>query len=108
MTAAQIVLLHTNIGAIEEKSYKTKTLYYCDKRLKGGGKCRFRFMFNAWPNIEEVVQEKNLTNKYSKQSKEMVLKYNADIPCHVFNIKKKQRYWHWAALTPQFYHNDAV
>ena len=92
-TAAQIVLSLSRSGAIDDTSYKTKTLYYCDKRLKGGGKCRFRFMFNAWPNIEEVVQEKNLTNKYSKQSKEMVLKYNADIPCHVLNIEK-QNYCH--------------
>ena len=105
MTASQIVLLLTNIGAIEEKSYKIKTLYCYNNRLKGKGKCRFRAMYNTWPGAEEIAWEQELTNKDSEKIKKIVLEYNPDIPCHVFNIEKG-RYRHWVALTQQFYHND--
>merc|ERR1712086_1162175 len=83
MTAAQIVLLLTTIGAIEEKSYKIKTLYYYNDRITGQGQYRFRAMYTAWPGSEEI--------------KKIVLEYNLDIPCHVFNIEQGI-YRHWVAL----------
>ena len=54
--------------------------------------------------LKRLLRQKKLTVKDSKQIKEMVLEYNVDIPCHVFNIEK-ERYSHWVTLTPQFYHN---
>ena len=105
LTADQVVLFLTKIGAIEEKSYKIKTLYYYNNRIKGKGKCRFRAMFNAWPGAEQVAWTLGLTNEDSEEIKRLVLDYDPDTPCHVFNIEKG-RYRHWVALTQQFYHND--
>merc|ERR1712086_54431 len=105
MTAAQIVLLLTNIGAIEEKSYKIKTLYYYNDRITGQGQYRFRAMYTAWPGAEEIGWERELTNEDSEEIKKIVLEYNLDIPCHVFNIEQGI-YRHWVALAQQFYHND--
>ena len=64
-------------------------------------------MINAWPNVEEIAWAQNLKNKDSKEIKNRVLEYNPENPCCVFNIEKG-RYWHWVALTPQFYNNDAI
>ena len=33
-------------------------MYYYNKRPKGCYKCRFRAMYNAWPNVAEAAQEK--------------------------------------------------
>ena len=64
-------------------------------------------MYNVWLNIIETALERKPTNTHSEQIKRLILEYNADVPCHVFNIEK-ERYNHWIALTPQFYHNGAV
>ena len=57
--------------------------------------------------LQRLLRKRNLRNKDSKQIKEIVLEYNVNIPCHGSNIEK-ERYSHWVALTPQFYHNGAV
>ena len=62
-------------------------------------------MYTAWPGAEKVVWTRGLTNEDSEKIKRLVLYYDPDIPCHVFNIEKG-RYRHWVALTQQFYHND--
>ena len=79
-SAAQIVLFLSEIDAIEDKSYKIKTLYYYHNRIKGYGRCCVRAMCNAWPHVEETTQERKLTNKDSEMIKILVLEYNDGIP----------------------------